>query len=439
MVINPNNEFKQTEIGSIPNDWNVKPLTELIVHIVDNRGRSAPTNEIGIPLIATNCIKEDRLYPAKERIRFVSESAYKTWFRDHPKPGDIIIVNKGTPGLVSFVPDPVDFCMAQDMVALRSNPEKIYNRYLFAFLRSKNFKHQVDSLNVGTTIPHLKKSVFSELYIPIPLRNEQIFIGNIHFSLLKKVEIIRYTNRILNNIGKALFKHWFLDFQFPDKGGNQYRSNSGEMVESIIGDIPKGWNVASLYDIAHFINGKAFKTKDFDSDGCGLPIIKISELKNGITDQTKFSSDKHEDKYRIENGEILFSWSGSPKTSLDTFIWSKGVGWLNQHIFRVIPKNNALKYFIYYAMRLKRREFVQIARNRQTTGLGHVTLADLKRIKMAIPEEKIVNSFNAIIRPVFERTYENLVEDNHLSLLKNTLLPKLISGKIRVTVSEVPQ
>ncbi len=116
------------------------PLTELLISIVDNRGKSAPTAEKGIPLIATNCIKNDELYPVFEKVRYVSKETYDTWFRAHPKPGDIIFVNKGTPGRVCLVPNPVDFCIAQDMMAFRVNSEKVYNKYLFAVLRSSQFQ-----------------------------------------------------------------------------------------------------------------------------------------------------------------------------------------------------------------------------------------------------------------------------------------------------------
>ena len=96
-------KFKETQVGRIPEDWEIRPLTELISHVVDNRGKTAPTSNYGIALIATNCIKEDGLYPIKEKIRYVSQETYDKWFRAHPKTGDIIIVNKGTPGLVCLV------------------------------------------------------------------------------------------------------------------------------------------------------------------------------------------------------------------------------------------------------------------------------------------------------------------------------------------------
>jgi type I restriction enzyme S subunit len=164
----------------LPEGWCYKTLPELISYVVDNRGRTAPTASSGIPLIATNCISNGSLYPEYKNLRYVSQETYDTWFRGHPRPGDIIFVNKGTPGLVCMVPDPVDFCFAQDMVALRPNTQVVDGKYLLAALRSPHFAEQVEAFSVGTTIPHLKKSDFPKLIIPLPPRKEQEFIGNIY-------------------------------------------------------------------------------------------------------------------------------------------------------------------------------------------------------------------------------------------------------------------
>ena len=118
------------------------PFSELLSKIIDNRGKTCPTAAVGIPLIATNCIRNELLYPTYDKVRFVSQKIYNTWFRGHPKPGDIIFVNKATPGRVCLVPDPVDFCIAQDMVAVRANPKKVFPRFLLALLRSPRPRFQ---------------------------------------------------------------------------------------------------------------------------------------------------------------------------------------------------------------------------------------------------------------------------------------------------------
>jgi len=149
------------------------PFSELLSEVIDNRGKTCPTADSGIALIATNCIRNDLLYPTYEKVRFVSAQTYSTWFRGHPKSGDILFVNKATPGRVCLVPDPVDFCIAQDMVAVRADPDKIYPRYLFAVLRSPIAQERIAKMHVGTLIPHFKKTDFNKLLLPVPSRREQ--------------------------------------------------------------------------------------------------------------------------------------------------------------------------------------------------------------------------------------------------------------------------
>lgn len=177
-----------------------RPFDELLCAVVDNRGRSCPTAEIGLPLIATNCVKNDGLYPVKEKVRYVDDETYRTWFRAHPLPGDILFVCKGTPGTVALVPDPVDFCIAQDMVAVRANPAEIYPSYLFAALRSRDAQDQVAAMHVGTLIPHFKKGEFRRLMIPLPPTSEQHHIGDTYVALSKKIEAGRRTRRLLDDL-----------------------------------------------------------------------------------------------------------------------------------------------------------------------------------------------------------------------------------------------
>jgi type I restriction enzyme S subunit len=173
------------------------PFTEVLSTIVDNRGRTCPTAESGLPLIATNCIKNDLLYPAFEKVRYVSKETYDNWFRGHPEPGDLIFVTKGSPGRVCVTPDPVSFCIAQDMVALRADPRKVYPRFLFALLRSEAVQAQIGNMHVGTLIPHFKKGDFDKLLLPIPDKKYQQAIGDIYFELSAKIELNRRMNETL--------------------------------------------------------------------------------------------------------------------------------------------------------------------------------------------------------------------------------------------------
>ena len=137
------------------------PFGTLLKNVVDNRGKTCPTSESGIPLIATNCISNNFLYPQHLKVRYVNNEIFNNWFRGHPEPGDMIFVTKGSPGRVAWVPNPVGFCIAQDMVSIRADDRKVYPKYLFAALRSNIIQKEIEGLHVGTLIPHFKKGDYS--------------------------------------------------------------------------------------------------------------------------------------------------------------------------------------------------------------------------------------------------------------------------------------
>ncbi len=146
---------------------------------------------------------------------------------------------------------------------------------------------------------------------------------------------------------------------------------------------PNHWDRRSLYSLAQWVNGLAYRSIQFSPTG--KPIIKISEIKGGISGQTKFTQQDFDESVHVRPGDLLFSWSGQPETSIDAFWWNGPEGWLNQHVFRVTTDADVDTKFFYYLLRYLRPNFVGIARNKQTTGLGHVTRRDLKNIEAAIP------------------------------------------------------
>jgi type I restriction enzyme S subunit len=134
-----------------------------------------------------------------------------------------------------------------------------------------------------------------------------------------------------------------------------------------------------------------------------LPVVKIAELKAGITSQTKWTNTDLGARYLIDDGALLFSWSGNPDTSIDTFIWSAGKAWLNQHIFAVRENGRCSVAFLHTMLKILNPEFAELARNKQTTGLGHVTKSDMQRMNICVGSEEIRNAFDEIIGPVFQR------------------------------------
>lgn len=143
------------------------------------------------------------------------------------------------------------------------------------------------------------------------------------------------------------------------------------------------WPTRPLWETAEWTNGLAFRSFAFSDDGD--PVIKIAELKGGISGQTKFTRQAFDPKYRVRPGDVLYSWSGNPETSLDVFVWDGPAGWLNQHIFKVEVVEGLDRGFHVQLLRYLRPNLAGIAANKQTTGLGHVTQQDMRRIVVAIP------------------------------------------------------
>jgi type I restriction enzyme S subunit len=138
------------------------------------------------------------------------------------------------------------------------------------------------------------------------------------------------------------------------------------------------------------------------------------------------------DKYLIETADILFSWSGNPDTSIDTFVWTFEPAWLNQHIFRVLPRTSQERTFVLQMLRHLKPVFTELARNKQTTGLGHVTVADMKRELIVMPTTELLQQFDINVGPIQARIFENQKQTQTLATLRDTLLPRLISGQLRL-------
>lgn len=176
----------------------------------------------------------------------------------------------------------------------------------------------------------------------------------------------------------------------------------------------------SLFDLATWKNGLAFKKIDFSDKG--LPVIKIAELNNGISSNTSFTQGDYGEEVFVQWDDLLFSWSGNPQTSIDVFRYRLPDGWLNQHIFKVTANIELVtKDFLYYTLKYLKPYFTQIATNKQTTGLGHVTIADLKRMSVVIPQKGIQEQITSILKAIDDKIEVNSNINENLAVLLQTV------------------
>ena len=387
----------------------------IIGHKDGNHGSQYPRVEefssTGVPFLTAKSLSEGRL-DIDGAPRLADDRADKLrlgWV----KPGDVLLSHNATIGRVGIVPDYKGrLLIGTSLTYFRLDDKRIFPRYLAAYFSGVDFQNQLAAVMSHTTRNQIPITTQRRLQIVLPPLPVQKAIAAVLGALDDKVELNRRMNVTQESLAQTLFKHW--------------------CVDAATDQLPKGWTTRALYDCADYINGAAFRNEHFSAERQGFPVIKIAELKDGITAQTKFCKIDREPKYRIDSGDILFSWSGSPDTSIDTFIWTEGVGWLNQHIFKIQFKRPIEKFFVYYLLRHFKPVFIEIARDKQTTGLGHVTGQDLKRLKTFFPPDEILEKFNQVVEPLFKKVYFNLHESRTLATLRDTLLPKLLSGELSV-------
>ncbi len=426
------------------------PLSETTKFIVDNRGRTAPTAETGIPLIATNCISNDRLYPAYEKLRFVSRETYDTWFRSHPQPGDIILTNKGSQnGAICLVPDPVDFVIAQDMVALRADQKVIDPLFLFAALRSPGVQRQIKNLDVSGVIPHFKKTDFDKLALPYPDRQVQEVIGRIYFDLSAKIELNRRMNTTLEVMARALFQSWFVDFgpvrRNLDKSNGRKKVSALSTVasaevdalfpatfqDSPLGPIPHEWTVEPVGEVVSCVGGATPSTaepkfweggthhwttpKDFSS--LQAPVLIDTERR--ITDSgiARISSGL------LSAGTLLLS-SRAPVGYLAIAAIPVAI---NQGFIAMKCNERASNYFM---LNWCQANMAEIEGRATGTTFAEISKHNFRPIPVVVPPKELMAAFTAKVAPLYTQVTANLHQSRTLATLRDTLLPKLLSGEL---------
>ena len=318
--------------------------------------------------------------------------------------------------------------IANNMFKITVN-ERLVNKKFLLYLLSNNYVY--DMLNASqssSTMPAITFNLISKLEILLPSLEEQKAIVDILSSLDDKIELNNQMNETLEEMAQALFKRWFVDFEFPNEEGQPYKSSGGEMVESELGMIPKGWNVKSLDQIASFLNGLAMQKFRPNEGEDSLPVLKIKELR-----QEKVTSDSDrctvniDSKYKVNDGDVIFSWSGT----LDVRIWCGGEVGLNQHLFKV-TSDSYPKWFYYMWVVEYLHQFIRIASDRATT-MGHIKRQHLTEAQVLVPSREQLDKMGKVLEPIIEKIIQNKVEKRSLESLRDTVLPKLMSGEIRVS------
>lgn len=418
------------------------PFTDLLSNIVDNRGRTCPVAESGIPLIATNCVKNCGLFPTFEKVRYVDENTYKTWFRGHPKPGDLVFVTKGSPGQVCLVPNPVPFCIAQDMVAIRANPDVVYPNYLFAALRSPDVQKAISNMHVGTLIPHFKKGDFSKLSIPVPEMPLQQIVGDTFIELSTKIELNRRMNATLESIARALFRDWLVDFgptRAKMEGRETYLSPD---LWSLFPDRldsegkPEGWQQKPLTAFFSIIGGGTPKTSNSAFWNGNIPWFSVTDTPAPgsvfVTDTEKTITEaglNGSSARMICKGTTIISARG---TVGNLAVAGRDMTF-NQSCYGLKAAAPVGDYATYLIAQNMVNQLKSMAHG---SVFSTITRQTFESLSLPMPTPDLLSAFEDTISPLFERILANVEESRTLALTRDLLLPRLMSGELRVDEAE---
>lgn len=335
-----------------------------------------------------------------------------------PQQRELLLTSVGTLG-VPYVIKEEEFYFKDGNLTWFRHFNGLDVEYLYYWFLSPYGKNEINTKAIGSTQKALTIDSLSKFDIKIPVNlDDQRRIASILSSLDRKIELNNKINADLEEMAQAIFKNWFVDFEpFKD----------GKFVDSELGKIPEGWKVGRLTEIASYMNGLAMQKFPPENNEDSLPVLKIKELGQGFcgTDSDRCSCNI-KDECKIHNGDVIFSWSGT----LLVDVWCGGDCGLNQHLFKVTSKDYP-KWFYYYWTKHHLQEFIYIAKDKAVT-MGHIKRGHLEEALVAIPDNDSMERAHELFEPILSKMISLRLENSRLSLLRDTLLPRLMSGELEV-------
>ncbi|WP_346207925.1 restriction endonuclease subunit S [Caldifermentibacillus hisashii] len=413
--------FKLSEIGLVPVDWEISELKTKATITMGQSPKSDSYNSecIGMPFMQGRKTFGDKYH------------SIDTWCTDPKKiakKNDVLISVRAPVGDVNVAT--TDLCIGRGLASLRMHNGN--NEFLYYLL--KNYSKEITNRETGTVFASINKKGLETIKLPFPSDIEQKAIANILSTLDEKIETNNQINEKLEEMAQALFKHWFVDFEFPNENGEPYKSSGGEMVESELGMIPKGWKIKRVGEIVNITRGASPRPiKDY-IDAIGMPWVKISdatESKSKYINETKeFIKEEGIPKSKkVSPGTLILSNSatpGIPKIMLiDACVHD---GWLVFQDYQYITKE-----FLYYFLMNEREKILTLSNG---SVFRNLKTDILKNYKIVVPTLELIEKANKIFQDFNNEIERRTKEIKILSNIRDTLLPKLMSGEIRVPLDD---
>ena len=352
---------------------------------------------------------------------------YTSESRRFAETGDILFCVRGsTTGRMNWADQ--RYAIGRGVAALRHRRDAALQPLLHAVVALALPSLLAES--TGSTFPNVSKDQIARILWPALSMEQEHRAARILGSIDDRIEVNRHLSETLEAMAQALFKSWFIDFEpvrakmegrdtgLPDQIADLFPDS---LVDSPLGPIPEGWEAKPLSALARFLNGLAMQKYPPVGEG-RLPVLKIAQLRAGHLARADFVRDDIDDKYVVVDGDIVFSWSGS----LECKYWTGGPAALNQHLFRVLPRQHP-PWLCYSAIIHHLAKFREVANDKATT-MGHIQRRHLDEALQAVPPADALRSFNVLIAPLMQRSIQANVSSRNLAGLRDILLAHLLTG-----------
>ena len=403
-------------------EWKCYKIDELIDEISMGPFGSDVKKEFyvkkGVPILNGSNLQGFKLQ--EDSFGYLTEEKAKTLKKCIAQKGDIIVTHRGTLGQIVYVPKNSKYdkyVISQSQFRFRCKKDLVDVPYLVYYFHTREGQHKILANASQVGVPALARatSTFRRIEICLPPLAIQRRIASILSSLDRKIELNNKINADLEEMAQAIFKNWFVDFEpFKD----------GKFVDSELGMIPKGWKVGSPYEYVKVVYGAPYKSAKFNDNGEGLPLIRIRDLKNcnpqfytpEILPQTEY----------VNMGDIVAGMDAE----FVPHIWKGNTGLLNQRVCKLMPQQTSISnLFVLYLMKPE-LEFVQSYKTGTT--VSHLGKADIDKFVVVLPPLEVVEECSKILDSILQRIKNISAESRTLSTLRDTLLPRLMSGEIEV-------
>ena len=386
-----------------PIDWGTIPISDGLDVVIDYRGKTPPKSPTGIPLISAANVKAGRV--VLNKAKFISQEDYQRWTtRGFTAPGDVLITTEAPAGEVAPYPRTGTYQISRRVMALRADETTLHHGFLLYALQSWPVQQELLGRNRGTTVPRVLKPDVLGLNIPLPPLPEQRRIAAVLGALDDKIELNRQMNRSLEEMAQAVFKSWFIDFDGHDPD---------DLVDSELGPIPRGWDVGTLEDQLTLQRGFDLPVKKRTSGP--FPVFTAGGL-NGSHDE-----------YKVAGPGVVTGRSGK----LGTVYLVQDHFWPLNTTLWVKKYRRSGPYHAYHLLQTLELERFNAGSAVPTLNRNHV-----HGLPMVLPPMAIVDRFEETVASLFERKQQSQQESETLAALRDTLLPKLISGEVRVPEAE---